>query len=49
MKPIANYLSPGCRVEGFSYHSYATVDRCKGRPSVAATPSKTGQALQELW
>lgn len=48
MKSMANNLSLGCRVEGFSYNSYATTDRCKGRPSVAATPSKTGQALQEL-
>ena len=49
MKSMANNLSPGRRVEGFSYNSYATIDRCKGRPSVAATPSKTGQALQELY
>ena len=45
---MANYLSPGCRIEGFSYDSYATIDRCEGRPSVAAASSKTGQAIQEL-
>ena len=49
MKSMANNLSLGRRIEGFSYNSHATIDRCKGRPSVAATPSKRGQAFQELW